>query len=345
MHRAPNTVTLRIIRAGVLCLDLAGLVTSVLGQTNAGADIPQPENLHNFGPLAGSLRLVLWLFAAVLLVIVTVLTALRYRVGTSLYQASSDAGWDADAQEDAGERVEASEIVGACAVLQKTEQPVDAVEAAAQTDHPHPARLFTPASGAAWSESMLKAFLITCMKVNCLGRTWRESAARQVQSSNLPDPREAELIRRLMQRWQEFHVEPETGVFLERSTDAGKSRVCVISVTKDKRTLIEAAFNAGFVIESVGRYLKSTDLVYRGDLRNYHAPTKDELAAMTPGERDSMIRIADIPDPWQAMIASPKGALHGAVALAHRREEESLVEADLGIDVPRRESHEAEVGI
>ena len=149
---------------------------------------------------------------------------------------------------------------------------------------------------------MLKAFLSTCIRVNCLGRTWKESAERQVQSSNQPDPREAELIRRLMQRWQQFHVEPETGVFLEHSSDAGKSRVCLIRVSKDKRTLSEAAFNAGFVIESLGRYLRNTDLVYSRSPGEYHAPTKDELSAMTPGERDSLIRIVDIPDPWQTMI-------------------------------------------
>jgi hypothetical protein len=88
--------------------------------------------------------------------------------------------------------------------------------------------------------------------------------------------------------------------------------VCVISVSKDKHTLIEAAFNAGFVIESVGRYLKSTDLVYLRSLGDYHAPTQDELAAMTPGEKESMLRITEIPDPWQAMIAgkpAPERAL------------------------------------
>jgi hypothetical protein len=162
--------------------------------------------------------------------------------------------------------------------------------------------MFTPASGTAWGESMLKAFLNACMKVNCLARTWRESAARQVNASNQCDPREAELIRRLMQRWQEFHVEPETGVFLEHSWSTGKRRVCVISVTRDKHTLVQAAFNAGFVIESVGRYLKGTDLVYQRGPGDYHAPIKDELAKMTPGEKDSLIRIKEIPDPWQAMI-------------------------------------------
>ena len=78
----------------------------------------------------------------------------------------------------------------------------EAAQAGAEARRQQQVRLFTPASGPAWSEPMLKAFLSTCLKVNCLGRTWRESAARRLQSSNLPDPREAELIRRLIQRWQ-----------------------------------------------------------------------------------------------------------------------------------------------
>jgi len=305
-----QTVAERMIRAGVLCLGLAALVPSALGQTNLDTDIVPTRNVHNLSPLAGYLRVALWSLAAALLVIAGVMTALRYRGVTHLYKLASDAQWTDDAQEVAGERVEASEVNGACEMLEKTAQPAEAGKPVEATPPPH-ARLFTPASGAAWGESMLKAFLTTCMRVNCLGRTWRESLAWQTQSSNLPDPREAELVRRLMQRWQEFHVDPESGVFLERSSSAGKSRVCVIRVSKDKRTLIEAAFNAGFVIESVGRYLKSTDLVYRRGLGDYHAPTKAELAAMTPGEKDSLMRITDIPDPWQAMIAGPCGGLSG----------------------------------
>ena len=320
MHLVRHTVTRRMILVGGFCLGLAGLVLSALGQTNLDADILQTENFHNLSPIARFVRLFLWSLAAMLLVIAAVLTVLRYRVDTSLYKTSSDAQWNADAREDAGERVESSEVIGACAVLEEAAPPVEASEPAEEAGHPHPARLFTPTSGAAWGEAMLKAFLGACLKVNCLGRTWRESAAWRVQSSNLPDPREAELIRRLMQRWQEFHVDPETGVFLEHSSSAGKSRVCVIRVSKDKRTLVEAAFNAGFVIENVGRYLKNTDLVYRRGLGDYHAPTKDELAAMTPGEKDSMMRITDIPDPWRAMIAGPRGALPSAAGSAHLRE-------------------------
>ena len=251
MHLVLHTVIWRMILVGGFCVGLAGLVPSALGQTNLNAGIPQAESVHDLSPMAGFLRLGLWSLGAALLVIAAALTALRYRVTTSLYKTASDAQWDADAQEDAGARIDASEVAGACAALEKT-PPVDAAETAVEADHSPQARLFTPASGPAWGEPMLKAFLSTCMRVNCLGRTWRESAAWRLQSSNLPDPREAELIRRLMQRWPEFHVDPEAGVFLEHSSSAGKARVCVIRVSKDRRTLIEAAFNAGFVIESVG---------------------------------------------------------------------------------------------
>lgn len=281
---------------------LAGLVLSALGQTNLDADIVPTEHYHDLSPLASFLRWVLWFLAALLLVVATALAALRYRATTSLDKTVSDERWDEDAREEAGERVEASEVNGLCADLEEAAQPAEKVEPAPEVNPPHPVRLFTPASGPAWGESMLTAFLRTCMKVNCLGRMWRESAAWQLQWSDRPDPREAELIRRLMQRWHEFHVDPEAGVFLEHSTAAGRSRVCVIRVSKDKLTLVEAAFNAGFVIESVGRYLKNTDLVCRRGLGEYHAPTKDELGIMTPGEKESMLRIADIPDPWQAMI-------------------------------------------
>lgn len=291
---------------GSFCLGVAVLVPSGLGQTNLDPDLLQTENPHDLSSLAEIVRLLAWCFAATLLVIAAVLYVLRSRVSTNLYKTASDVHWDDDAQEEAAERIEASEVNEACDAVKS---PVPSVEAAEPAvERPQRARLFTPASGPAWSEPMLKAFLSTCLKVNCLGRTWRESAARRLQSSNLPDPREAELMRRLMQRWQEFHVDPESGVFLDHSSSAGKSRVCVISVSKARRTVIEASFNAGFVIESVGRYLKNSDLVYRRGLGEYHAPTKDELAAMTPGEKESLMRITEVPDPWQAMIGKPRGA-------------------------------------
>jgi DNA mismatch repair protein MutH len=300
-----RNVTPRLIRVGGLCLGLASLVLPALSQTNLDADAVPADNLHNLSPLAGFLRLALWSFAGVVVIIAAVMTALRYRGATNLYKLSSDEQWKDDSVEAAGERFEASDVDEACEGIESMTQPTDAAKAAAEAKPSPQARLFTPASGVAWGESMLKAFLSTCMGVNCLGRTWRESAARRAQSPNLPDPREAELIRRLMQRWQEFHVDPEMGVFFDRPSGTGMSRVCVIRVSKDKRKVIEAAFNAGFVIESVGRYLKSTDLVSRRGLGDYHAPTKEELAAMTPGEKQSLMRITEIPDPWQAMIAGP----------------------------------------
>lgn len=305
MHRMLHAVTLRTILIGSCCICLAGLAPSLFAQAHLDGDITQPEPLNTLRPVGGFVRVFFFFLAAALLVLVAALTAFRYRLGTNLYKAASDAHWSADAQAVAGEQVDATEVLGACAAIEHADEPAEAAEPAVKTDsQQHHGRLFTPASGAAWGESMLKAFLSACMKVNCLARTWRESAARQVQSSNLPDPREAELVRRLMQRWQEFHVDPEIGVFLEHSTSAGKTRVCVISVTKDKHTLTEAAFNAGFVIETVGRYLRSTDLVYQRGPGDYHAPTKEELITMTPGEKDSLIKVADISDPWQAMIGS-----------------------------------------
>jgi hypothetical protein len=304
MHVALHTVALRITLLAAFFMNLAESIPHALGQTNVEADIPPPESMHNLRPMAGFVRTLLWFFAAALFVVAIILTTLRYRVaGTPLYKASSDEHWDADALAVAAERVDAEEVMGACEVLQQAGQPGTATQTQLKVQPSPHTRIFTPASGEAWGESMLKAFLSACMKVNCLGRTWREAAARQAQASNAPDPREAELIRRLMQRWQEFHVDPEIGVFLEHATSEGKNRVCIISVTKEKHTLSEAAFNAGFVIENVGRYLRNSDLVYRRDSGDYHAPTKEELTTMTPGEKDSLIRITEIPDPWQEMIA------------------------------------------
>ncbi|MGH7968582.1 MAG: hypothetical protein ACREIC_07645 [Limisphaerales bacterium] len=292
----------RLILGSALCVGLASVVTSSLGQTNDD-DALQPQNLHNLTSLPGFLHLALWILASALLVIAVVCIAVRYRLATNLYKASSDTKWTTEAPADAGERVEATEIIGACEVLEEAGQQVDAGKPAAKTVPSPQVRLFTPASGEAWGEPMLKAFLSTCMKVNCLGRLWRESAARQVQASNSPDPREAELIRRLMQRWQEFHVDPETGVYLEHSSGMSRSRICILGVTRDKHTISGAAINAGFVIETIGRYLKGMDLVYLRGPGEYHAPTKGDLTLMTPGEKESMMRITEIPDPWQSMIA------------------------------------------
>ena len=90
-------------------------------------------------------------------------------------------------------------------------------------------------------------------------------------------------------------------VFLERSSSAGKERVRVINVSKGKRTLVEAGFNAGLVIESVGRYLKSTDLVYRRGLGKYHALLtfvpdaevgREDLFFNAPGAEEEVVAIA-----------------------------------------------------
>lgn len=291
-----HTKTVRMILAVGFCLAFFAFVQCALGQTNLDTDILQTEKPHNLSPMAGVLRIFLWSLAAALLVIAAALCALRYRVVTNLYKATSDSQWKEDSEADAGERIDVDEVLGACEAIEKPEEEPE-------PERQPQARMFTPAHGPAWSESMLKAFLGTCLKVNCLGRTWRESATWRPQPANMPDPREAELVRRLMQRWQEFDVDQESGVFFERSSSAGKNRVCVISVSKDKRTLVEASFNAGFVIENVGRYLRNTDLVCQRGLGEYHAPTKDELASMTPGEKESLIRIVEIPNPWEAMIA------------------------------------------
>lgn len=304
MHLVLHTVNQRRILAAAFCIGLVGINATVFGQSPGETDASSPEHLHDLSPLAGPLHFAFWILAGLILGLFAVLTALRYRVSTNLYKLSSDSLWSEEARADAGERIDEGEVLDACEKFENTEPAVEAGEPPARPAPAHEGRLFTPASGTAWGESMLKAFLNTCVKVNCLGRTWRESAERQLQSANLTDPREAELIRRLMQRWQEFHVDPETGVFLEHSTAAGKSRVCVIGVTRDKHTLTAAAFNAGFVVESVGRYLRGTDLVYGRGPGDYHAPSKDELAAMTPGEKDSLIRVTEIPDPWAAMIGA-----------------------------------------
>ncbi len=303
MRFALYSKRLRLV-PGVLLIVMLHLVSSAATPTSLSDDpLSTEQHSPNLGRLAQPMRWVLWLLPGALLGIAVVLTKLRYRVSTNLYKTSSDEQWNQDSRSEVGEQVDAKEVIGAC---QAFENPTGQDEAAQPVPEPAPVRqgrLFTPASGPAWSESMLEAFLRTCMKVNCLGRTWRESAARRLQTSNLPDAREAELIRKLIQRWQEFHVDPETGVFLDRSGSGGKNHVCIISVSKDKHTLVEAGLNAGFVIESLGRYLKHSDLVYRQPLGNYHAPTQDELKAMTPGERESMIPITEIPDPWQVMIS------------------------------------------
>ena len=298
-----------VIAGCILLLSVWGLIPSALGQTNVDPDILQTSNFHDLSPAAQIVRTILWSLAIGLVGIAAILTALRYRVTTNLYKAASDKQWSDDACEEAAVQVAESEIIEVCAGIEKPVPAVEGVEPAASESAPEThVRLYTPASGPAWSESMLNAFLAACCKANCLCGAWEESAARRQQSpTQRLDPREAELIRRFKARWHEFHVDPEAGIFMERAASAGKGRLCIISVGKEKRTIVEAGFNAGFVIESVGRYLKNTDLVYPSGLGNFHAPTKAELTALTPGEKDRMIRVSEIPDPWQAMIAGEDG--------------------------------------
>jgi hypothetical protein len=298
-----------VIAGCILLMSVWGLIPAALGQTNVDAEIIQTANLHDLSPATGFLRMILWSFAAILLGIAVVLTALRYRVTTSLYKAVTDAQWQDDAPEQAAVPLDQEEIIEACAGIEKPAPALKAAEPAAPKSAPAThVRQYTPASGPMWSESMLNAFLAACGKANCLCRAWTESAAlRQQSSRQLSNPREAELIRRIKGRWHEFHVDPETGVFIERTSKSGRSRLCIISVRKEKHTIAEAGFNAGFVIESVGRYLKNTDLAYPSGQGNYHVPTRAELTAMTPGERDRMILVTEIPDPWRATIAGADG--------------------------------------
>jgi hypothetical protein len=85
MHRdVLHAVTLRTILIGAFCMCLAGFLRSALGQTNFEADITQPETLNNLARVGGPVRLFFFSLAAALLVLVAVLTVLRYRVGPSL---------------------------------------------------------------------------------------------------------------------------------------------------------------------------------------------------------------------------------------------------------------------
>src|SRR5512140_3048150 len=116
----PGSLLRTTLKFAIL-LVVAALVNSVLGQTNVEADLLQTEHAHNLRPASGIVRMLLWSLAAALLVIGMILVALRYRVATNLYKVSSDAQWNEDSEQDAGERVDVEEVVGACAVL---EEPV-----------------------------------------------------------------------------------------------------------------------------------------------------------------------------------------------------------------------------
>jgi hypothetical protein len=287
----------------------AMVLSSAFGQTNVGPEILQPGGLHNLTPLTPILRAAFWLVALLLLAIAVVLSVLRSRVSPSLYRTAADTHWQEDAHEEVGETFDESEVVEACADFGKPTGAGDEVQASVPEsgagNHP---RLYTPASGPVWNESMLNAFLCSCLKVSCLGRAWQAEAARrasgQQSSARLPDPREAEFIRRLKARWHEFQVDPDEGVFVEHVTgDSGSSRVCLVKVTREKHSVARATLNAGFVIDSLGRYLKSSDQVYPSGPGHYHAPNPQELTALSAEEKKCLIRLKDIPDPWQAMIA------------------------------------------
>src|ERR1041384_8724900 len=156
MHRVLHAVTLRIILLGAFCICLTGLVPSILAQARLDGDLTQPETLQSLRPVAGFARMFFFFLAGALLLLGGVLTALRYRVGPSLYKAASDAHWTADAQADVGEKIDATEVLGACAVLEHGDQPIEEAAPPPKTEpQQHHGRLFTPASGTPWSESML----------------------------------------------------------------------------------------------------------------------------------------------------------------------------------------------
>ena len=279
------------------------------GQASAEPDSLDTGGLHNLTPVARVLRTMLWSFAGILLLIAAVVTVLRRRVSPSLYQSATDEQWQEDAGEEAAAQVTEDEVVEACEDFGKpSSADDDAKPTTPQTPPPKQSRLYTPASGPAWDEPMLNAFLGSCLKANSLTRPWRDEAARRQQvqktSARLPDPREAEFIRKLKVRWQEFHVDPENGIFIEHVIgSSGPSRLCIIRVSRQKHTVTRAELNAGFVLETVGRYLKSSDLAYPAEPACYQVPSAHELAAMSVEEKKRLLQLKQIPEPWQAMVA------------------------------------------
>ena len=304
-----GTHPLRKIVGCVLLASAIALTSSAFGQTNADPDVLQAGGFHNLTPFAKVLPTILWSFGSILLVIAAVAAVLRYRVNRGLYKTAADAHWQDDAREEAAVPVDESEVIEACAHFGKPAQADDGVKPSVpEVAGENHGRLCTPASGPVWDEPMLNAFLSSCLRANCLGRAWQEEAARrqpgQQASVRRPDPREAEFIRKLKARWQEFHIDPENGIFVEHvAGGSGRSRVCLIKVSREKHAVTRAALNAGFVIENVGRYLKSSDLVYPSGLGSYHAPNRQELTALSAEEKKGMLRLKNISDPWQAMIA------------------------------------------
>jgi hypothetical protein len=328
---------------------LAGAVAwaaSALGQTNAETEVIPTRVPVNLTPVARIVRVILWSFAGILLAIAAAAAVFRYFIKPGAEKAAQDPHWQDDAQEEAAPKVGETEVLEACADFQKGAQAaytVNPAEPEPQVVEEKKTRLYTPASGPAWTEPMLNAFIASCLKANCLGRAWQEEVAersaspkseirnpKEVRSpkpeartgkadaagEDIPaagqqptpsrrflDPREAELLRKLKARWHELEVDPDSGIFLEHVVEgSAKSHVCIIEVSREKHKVTHAALNAGFVVESLGRYLMSSDQVYPTRPGCYHAPDARELAFLAPEQKKYMIRVKNIPDPWKAMI-------------------------------------------
>jgi hypothetical protein len=295
--------------------------SSAMGQTNAEPELAPTGVLYNLTPVAKAARIVLWSVASVFLVIAAAVLVLRHMVKPSFYKAVTDTHWQEDAQQEAGVVVGESEVLEACADFKAgTQEASTAKPSVLEAVEEKKPRLYTPASGPEWTEPMLNAFIASCLRANCLGRAWQEEAAyrvardsmppeaqREQPSRRLPDPREAEFLRKLKVRWQEFEVDPDTGIFVEHAAaGSGKSHVCILEVAREKHKVARAALNAGFVIESLGRYLMASDQVYPTRPGYYHAPDGRELAALAPEQKQHLIRVKNIPDPWKAMIGGPE---------------------------------------
>jgi hypothetical protein len=296
------------ILGGLLLATAIAWATTAFCQTNADPDIVPTRVSYNLTPVAKVARMVLWSVGAILLVIAAVVLILRHAVKPSLYKTVTDEHWQDDAVEEAAVVVGESEVLEACADFKKGVQAVYTVKPSAPevVEETKP-RLYTPASGPEWTEPMLNAFISSCLKANCLGHTWQEEAAyrpqEQPKSGRLPDPREGEFIRKLKARWQEFEVDPDSGIFVEHAIGGSdKSHVCIIEVQREKHAVTWAALNAGFVIDSLGRYLMRSDQVYPTRPGYYHAPDEREMAALAPEQKKYLIRVKNIPDPWKAMI-------------------------------------------
>jgi hypothetical protein len=306
-----------LLRVTVVCVLVLAMISALtlsgFGQTNAEPEIPNIGGSHNLTPLGKVLWVFAWSFGSIVLVIVSVLAVLRYLVKPSLYKSVGDAHWQEDALDEAGAQAKEGEVFEVCTELGAAAQgPSELERSEPEMPDPKHARLYSPASGPAWNEAMVDAFLCSCLKANCLGRAWEAEAAARMpgQRSLLPlvDAREAEFVRRLKARWQELHVDPDHGIYLEHGSGvSGKTRVCALRVCRAKHAVVWAGLNAGFVIESVGRYLRSSDVVCPGDRGCYYTPTPQEFRVMSPEEKKRAMRLSDIPDPWQAMIASQRG--------------------------------------